>query len=652
MMSEHPPPSILRRNGHRLSIPSATRQSLRKSFIFDNSNTPSINIGNGGGIGSAKRKSLILTPASSTSKRRLSSFLPSSQQTPNSSQQIPLHTSQIPLSQQLQLQAQQKVDPRPLRDKNYISLIQQEIFDFLSVNKFEVESNHSLTLKTLRQPTQKDFVLIYQFLYHKVDPFYQFAKNFDTDVLTSLKMLNYPYIDTLNRSLLSSVSPQNWPNVLGMLYWLVKLNLRISVFDISEFLNSESTLVLPDDKLDQIFINYTRAAYQSYLQNDDNYQPFYEEMISKYEAFRKKLSQDITDLEKVTEQLSSEFKSLEQQLQLIESNENQLRALETDLVQLKAYNETLESARTARQEKLALIQEELDRQDQKLESLREQKAQCEAELKKNGLNVVDIDKLLNERDLISREITKEQETIDKLNNDYQIKEIDIHKKFESLNNFINQYNNIVDRLTRSRESEIRFSDLKLTIGSNLLDNGANPHDPMSILSNKVLSEERSKLENFRMGIRNNFNELQKKSIEIQGELDVMEGIKLQLQEKFETLEDDFARSVRTSDSIKEYGTNVQHSYAISIHKLHNEIKDLKFNSNNKEILLETDNILRDLEMKFGAIEREVFHERMELQTKVYELIDDIIKFKLHIQEKLEEVSTLALEESKEESSEV
>lgn len=121
--------SLLRKNnGKRLSMASAARTSLlgnlnlngtsggasgRNSNIIDSS---SLSMGNTG-----KRRSLLSTPAS-INRRRQSSLL----QAPMLSSQMSSQSQQA--SQQTQAPFNQ--DQRPLRDKNYQTLIQQEIYDF------------------------------------------------------------------------------------------------------------------------------------------------------------------------------------------------------------------------------------------------------------------------------------------------------------------------------------------------------------------------------------------------------------------------------------------------------------------------------------------------------------------------------------------
>lgn len=717
-MNDHPPPSILRRNnGHRLSIHSATRSLFRSSHVFDPpGSTPSFsghpllgsilnnhnsssatshpsnghlgpnananaNTNNAQSLGSAmsaaassaaKRRSLLLTPAS---KRRQSSMAPQAPPFGHLSSQTPsqtpsqLYLGAIGLSVPLAAPSL-AADPRPLRDKNYISLIQQEIYDFLSVNRFEVDTNHALTQKTLRQPTQRDFVVIFQFIYHKIDPFHRFAKSIDTEVFAALRTLGYPYLDTLNRSQVASVNAQNWPNILAMLYWLVKLNLAVlsiamaaggdvalnnapgpSAAALDEYLlllrtENLSLFDAYDEKLDQIFITFTRDAYRAYLKGEDDNTPYFEQMKQQYDEFTANLLDDIARLEDVNLRLSKEFKELEGQLKLLEYHETNLRDLEADLVLYKAYVETVEQVKLKREAQLVQLEEELQRQQLRLKELETDKQTIQARLQERGLTIAAIDLVLNERDALSRAINRQQDQIDSLNNEYQNMEIECHKRFESLNNFINQYNSLIHKMHHDTNNELALSsehDFKLRIGDNLLNNGALAHEPLLILHDRRLGDEKHHLERYRADIRKNVNDLERKLIEILGEADVMQETIYQQRDQLEAIQDDLLRSVVTSENLKENVTNIQYLYALQIGQLQNEIKNLKFNSN-KEALLESENLLRKIETDYELITRDVNLEKEELHRRVVALIDEVIQFKIDIQKDLEALDMMVVED--------
>ena len=76
-------------------------------------------------------------------------------------------------------------DPRPLRDKMFMTNCQRNILEYL------IGSNYPfpISIKTLQVPTSKDFATIFKFLYNRMDPNYQFVKKIEDEVVACLKAL-------------------------------------------------------------------------------------------------------------------------------------------------------------------------------------------------------------------------------------------------------------------------------------------------------------------------------------------------------------------------------------------------------------------------------------------------------------------------------
>ena len=91
-------------------------------------------------------------------------------------------------------------DPRPLRDPSYRHRIAQELMDYLTQNNFELDMRCSLRQDSLKSPSQKEFTLIFQWLYKRIDPGYRFQKGVDTEVPPILKQLRYPYAWQITKS--------------------------------------------------------------------------------------------------------------------------------------------------------------------------------------------------------------------------------------------------------------------------------------------------------------------------------------------------------------------------------------------------------------------------------------------------------------------
>lgn len=625
--------SLLRKNnGKRLSMASAARTSLlgnlnlngtsggasgRNSNIIDSS---SLSMGNTG-----KRRSLLSTPAS-INRRRQSSIL----QAPMLSSQMSSQSQQA--SQQTQAPFNQ--DQRPLRDKNYQTLIQQEIYDFLLANKFELEMNHPLTFKTLKQPTQKDFVVIFQFLYNKIDPYYRFTKSIETEVFLLLKILNYPYLDGINRSQISAVGGQNWPNFLGMLYWLVKLNL--SVLN----LNSKVDLISPDDEFDKIFINYITQSYRAFIDERDDYSEYYDEMKSRFDELNNNIIQDIENISNENNELLNQYNELNGQLDILENSEKKSKALENDLIKFKAYIETMESRKLKWSEILNKITQEIGNCEVELNNIESVKRDYEAQIGQQGLTPNDIDNLNTERDKLSKSIDLISNSLEDLKDVYHNKQINLQKNYQSLENFLKQYNNLIYKIQLKNHNydynfEINFRN------NTIINETPDLLKPNEII-NKNLKDEKIQLLNYKSIINTNVHMHQDEQIKLQEQIDLISELIMERREEIETLEAKLTANKSTYDEIYETMINDTTTYSMQIEKLERELRSIKINTN--QGFIEVENKFQNIQIEYDELLYEVHSNRSILHDKIQKIIESTIGFKINIQLNLEDLENLAFDE--------
>lgn len=625
--------SLLRKNnGKRLSMASAARTSLlgnlnlngtsggasgRSSNIIDSS---SLSMGNSG-----KRRSLLSTPAS-VNRRRQSSLL-----------QAPMLSSQMSSQSQhasQQTQAPSNQDQRPLRDKNYQALIQQEIYDFLLANKFELEMNHPLTFKTLKQPTQKDFVVIFQFLYNKIDPYYRFTKSIETEVFLLLKILNYPYLDGINRSQISAVGGQNWPNFLGMLYWLVKLNL--SVLN----LNSKVDLISPDDEFDKIFINYITQSYRAFIDERDDYSEYYDEMKTRFDELNNNIIKDIENIGKDNAELLNQYNELNGQLDILENSEKKSKALENDLIKFKAYIETMESRKLKWSEILNKITQEIGNCEVELNNIESIKKDYETQIGRQGLTPNDIDNLNNERDKLSKSIDLISNNLEDLKDVYHNKQINLQKNYQSLENFLKQYNNLIYKIQLKNHNydynfEINFKN------NTILNEMPDLLKPNEII-NKSLKDEKIQLLNYKSIINTNIHKYQDEQIKLQEQIDLISELIMERREEIETLEAKLTANKSTYDEIYETMINDTTTYSMQIEKLERELRSIKINTN--QGFIEVENKFQNIQIEYDELLYEIHSNRSILHDKIQKIIESTIGFKINIQLNLEDLENLAFDE--------
>lgn len=155
-------------------------------------------------------------------------------------------------------------DTRPLSEKWYMLKCVQQVQEFL------VEKNYSFPhgIKILSNPTTKSFFHIFEFMYRWLDPSYTTTEK-PEEIIYILKLLNYPFINNIKRSQLIVVGPQSWPNLLGVITWMIPLIQYVEKCDIQAFINdteSEDCFILHEQipRNYYVFITTGEAIYDKY----------------------------------------------------------------------------------------------------------------------------------------------------------------------------------------------------------------------------------------------------------------------------------------------------------------------------------------------------------------------------------------------------
>ncbi|ODQ67429.1 hypothetical protein NADFUDRAFT_49860 [Nadsonia fulvescens var. elongata DSM 6958] len=401
-----------------------TMTSSRKSIAH----LPPTNTNRGPAFSNNRRQSIYtgLTPAASTNINRRQSFHPATpaMHQPSINHNIPSALSTIPK------------DPRPLRDKAYQAEISQTIYEYLVNNKFDLEMKHPLLQKTVRSPTQKDFVLMYQFLYRRLDPEYNFVRGFDVEVFQSLRALGYPYVDTMSRNELSAVG-QNWPPYLGLIYWLTEANMALdSLLDIEEDEEAEKS----EEYLDKLTYEFTTKAYLNYLNNDDDY--------SQYEAeLRMKIQEYNTGIVQLIDQTQAEADGLEQKDQELLIPANELEAaerkkaiLDDDDLRVQEYINNLKDYKDRYTSLITKLEDQESENKMKLTSLRDRKKSIELEMSTRKITPSEIEQAKRQNTQLSVTVEKNYKQIKELSQSLKTKEQETREVHEELEPILQSYN--------------------------------------------------------------------------------------------------------------------------------------------------------------------------------------------------------------------
>lgn len=488
------------------------------------------------------------------------------------------------------------LDQRPLRDKNYQALILQEILDFLITNKFELEMNHPIHPRTFKQPTQKDFVLIFKFLYLKIDPHYEFQRSIELEILPILKSLGYPYLSHINRSHISAVGGQNWPQFLGLLYWMVKFN--NDIVDIKQNVGNWTEV---DDEVDGLLNDYVHSCYQDFLQHHDNVDEHYNKVVESFGKHSEKIEEEIKKYERINEDASKQYEHLASHLQMLEEEENATRLLESDIVKLQAYAERMEAYRGTWAENLNSYQDEQDRIKSEFLRIELETKEIAEDLQAKGLSILDIDDLFKDRDDKSKSIAQMALREEDIKSRVELSEQELFKNAQNLQATLVHYNDLVRGLSTSGY------DFSVVMNSELIWSG---EVDVNHLINKNLPDERAKLIQLRNHLLQQTHEHEEAYFKLEEEISTKHEVSLDQRNQLERKEAQLFTAKMVYDEVYTKTMEAAQKYLTELERWERQMNEMRQQESKSDFELE--NRLRRLQMDHDALDLKLLRERNEL----------------------------------------
>lgn len=344
-------------------------------------------------------------------------------------------------------------DPRRLRDPNTRQVMGTELMEFLTHRNFEMEMKHSLTHKTMTSPTQKDFNLMFQFLYHCIDPAYRFQKNIDQEVPPLLKQLRYPFEKNITKSQLAAVGGNNWFTFLGLLHWMMQLAKMMEHYSVGTY--DEACIESGHDvSADRITFEFLSDAYRTWLSVDDDdedddeeaiqrlIQPHVEAMAAKFEASNQQNLEQVKALEEESKALQEQIDELGKTAPRLAKLDEQNKILEEDRVKFENYNNSIDAKVKKYEIRLNALEEEMQRYDQELADAEQERNSLQEMVDRQGITVQDIDRMTAERKRLQTGVESTAQRLEETRNAVAKKEAEAAQKFEELEAVVSKYNSM------------------------------------------------------------------------------------------------------------------------------------------------------------------------------------------------------------------
>lgn len=559
-------------------------------------------------------------------------------------------------------------DPRPLRDKNFQNAIQQEIFDYLSENKFDIEMSHPISLKFLKLPTQKGFILIFKWLYTRLDPGYGFTKSIEHEVYQILKNLQYPYLETINKSQISAVGGSSWPRFLGMLHWLVQINLRLDVslneLDLNIVNENTQEMTILDyplttlDEQDQkqekyelmvekLFIDYVMESYKSFLRLEDNYAPYMNELEAGFMKFIHIIGTDIDRMGVKNDEILVKCQDMAKRSKELTIASQKYKALTNDLTKFQNYVDSMQHKSHDWPKKLERMKLESENKKQEISNLEKEVKSLQEALKTRGVSIEVIDERSNVREEIVHDLDLMNNNLDRLTGVLKSDKLARDGVLKNIMDAVRQYNSAIDNLVGLRAKlgdHLDVSLFKVNISEEGVLDKTDAIDYEDLLppNHNIKDNTRQSLLNLFENIQNNIENSQKENASIESQLTNLQS---EIHEKTNLIEQ---RELQLSDAKSTYDLRMQESESellsqkIEIEKLEKKISD--FNRLAQEKMSEAEQLVQATKFKHGELLLDLNRRKAHLHAQVIEIIEYASNFKISIQTSLEKTENRITEQ--------
>ena len=488
-------------------------------------------------------------------------------------------------------------DKRRLRDRNVQNQMAAELEEYLSKNNFSMDMKHPLGPNSLKSPTGKDFNYIFQWLYKRIDPAYQFQRSIDNEVPPILKQLRYPYEKSITKSQLAAVGGQNWGILLGMLHWLMQLAIMMERFNEEryDYACAEEGV---DVSGDRITFRFLCNAYQTWLscppgenEEDDEadklLEPHIQAMAEEFERGGEQYSQDLKVLEAEHEALEREIKELEDKAPNLAKLDEAFKILQSDFTKFEEYNTSVGEKVKRNESRNEAMKEKIDDWEKQLQEALQEKAELQQAVDRQGISVADIDRMTGERERLQASVEAARVRLEETNQKIKEKEAEASGKLSALEDLSRQFNALCFEVgLRGEEFELvlttndsAFSSSQLGAsqhksGDRLLADSEAGYHPSEILNLDLRGKVKSQVNGLRREINKRRSEARDADEDNRRFLSELSGAIDDKKHEVEALEHKVRSAEEEFEKTKEVSTMIKHRWKPNLTALdHNDAKD-------------------------------------------------------------------------------
>ncbi|KAI1001976.1 putative kinetochore protein [Podosphaera aphanis] len=565
-------------------------------------------------------------------------------------------------------------DPRPLKDRSYQAKIGQELLDYMAANNFEMEMKHQLTQNSVKSPTAKDFSYMFQWLYHRIDPSYRFQKSIDQEVLPILSQLRYPYQKSITKSSLAAVGSANsWHLYLGLLHWIMQLAQMLDGYSANQYDDACAEAGV-DVSGDRIIFDFLSRAYRDWLSMDEDaddddqdrvLRPHIDAMAKDFDSSNSKYLDELQTLE-------VEYQRLHKQIEIFEKSESDLATLdrnfkimEEDKVKFEEFDNRMKQKSERYEARVQFLQEEVDKITAEWKEADDERTSLQKAVDNQGISITDIDRMNSERERLQKGIASTSQRLDETKRRVTEKEAEANQKLEELERMVDTFNSLGYQIglipaTASNakgnnfdlhvivnegprfSSQVGSSAVRDSDSDRLMADPVTGYQPAHILNLDLRGQVKANL----LELKKDISERRVISMdEMMKHHDLLDGIKETIEDKrneVEALEHRVRSAEEEYEKTKEITTTQKLASDAQIEKMEKELAKMRSGLSESVQLMEQREMNSQIEYEQLSLKANALRE--DLHTEIERMLNDIIKFKVHIQKNLEDYESFVVDE--------
>ncbi|KAI4623183.1 hypothetical protein J4E83_004575 [Alternaria metachromatica] len=564
-------------------------------------------------------------------------------------------------------------DPRRLKDASTRQHMAQELLEFLTQNNFEMESKHVLSAKAMTSPTQKDFNCMFQWLYNRIDPSYRFQKSIDQEVPVLLKQMRYPFEKSIMKSQIAAVGGNNWYTFLGLLHWMMQLARLMQAYEAGTYDDACFEAGF-DVSGDRIIFDFLSDAYSTWLSAEDDdddeeaqkkhMEPHIRTMAAKFDAANAQHHEQVSLLEAEHKYLQDQIEELGKSGPRIQKLEEQIRILEEDRVKFENYNNSMDAKVKKYSDRCSFLEKSIEEIEAELEASEKEQQELQAIIDGRGMTIADIDRMANERDRLDTSLQATTVRLEESKKRVAEKEIAASRKLDELEQTIERYNNLGYQIGVIPSTAVNAKgqdyELVLTItdgpnfsgsqmgGSSqdasdrLLHDAGTGYSPAHLLNLDLRGTVKANIIALRKEIAERRNQALEADMNNHDLLDKIKEAMDDKQAEVEALGHRVAQAEEELEKLREI-TNTQKSQSdAQIERMEKELGRMRSGLGESVQLMVQREMAVNIEYEQLQLRANALRE--ELHTEIERMLDDIVRFKLHVQKSLEEYEQFIADE--------